>query len=145
VYLMGALELRQGPPTTAGINLASLTDMLQHTATERFLERMAASVDGPKAADMKMKVNIVFSDQNESYVLRIEDGVMHHHKAPPAGDANATLTLTKAFWLKMMTGQVGATDLLTSDQTKIDGSKIDLGRFLALLEKSPGIFPIVTR
>jgi alkyl sulfatase BDS1-like metallo-beta-lactamase superfamily hydrolase len=67
------------------------------------------------------------------------------HAAPPAADANATLTLTKAFWLRMMTGQVGATDLPTSDQTRIDGSKIDLGRFLALLEKAPGTFPIVTR
>jgi len=87
----------------------------------------------------------VFSDTNESHVLRIEDGVMHHHKAPPAADANATLTMTKAFFLQLMTGQAGARELLLSDQAKVDGSKIDLGRFLALLEKAPGTFPIVTR
>jgi alkyl sulfatase BDS1-like metallo-beta-lactamase superfamily hydrolase len=106
---------------------------------------MAASIDGAKAADTRLKVNFVFSDLNESYVLRVEDGVMHHRKSPPAADANATLTMTKAFFLQLMTGQAGATDLLTSDQTKIDGSKIDLGRFLALIEKAPGTFPIVTR
>jgi alkyl sulfatase BDS1-like metallo-beta-lactamase superfamily hydrolase len=70
---------------------------------------------------------------------------MHHHKAAPAADANATLTLTKPFFLQMMTGQAGATDLLLSDQTRIDGSKLDLGRFFALIEKAPGNFPIVTR
>ena len=41
--------------------------------------------------------------------------------------------------------EVGAKDLLLSDQTKIDGSTIDLGRFLTLIEKAPGVFPIVTR
>jgi alkyl sulfatase BDS1-like metallo-beta-lactamase superfamily hydrolase len=106
---------------------------------------MAASIDGTKAADMRMKVNLVFSDSAESYVLSVQNGVMHHHKAPAAPDANATLKLTKAFFLQMMTGQVGAKDLLLSDQTRIDGSAIDLGRFLALIEKAPGTFPIVTR
>ena len=144
VYLSGAFELRNGLPAS-GVNLDQLRDMLAHVPTERFLERMAASIDGTKAADMRMKVNLVFSDSAESYVLSVENGVMHHHKAPPAPDANATLKLTKAFFLQMMTGQVGAKDLLLSDQTRIDGSVIDLGRFLALIEKAPGTFPIVTR
>ncbi|MGZ5236846.1 MAG: alkyl sulfatase C-terminal domain-containing protein, partial [Caldimonas sp.] len=60
-------------------------------------------------------------------------------------DANATLTLTRGFFLKMMTGGSGAKDLLLSDQTKIEGSRIDLGRFFALIDKAPGTFPIVTR
>ena len=66
-------------------------------------------------------------------------------KAPPDKDANATLTLTKAFFLQMMAGQAGAKDLLLSDQTRIDGSTVDLGRFFAMIEKAPGTFPIVTR
>jgi alkyl sulfatase BDS1-like metallo-beta-lactamase superfamily hydrolase len=71
--------------------------------------------------------------------------VLHHRQAPPAGDANATLQLTKPFFLQMLTGGAGAKDLLLSDQTKIEGSRIDLGRFFALLDKAPGNFPIVTR
>ncbi len=144
VYLTGAYELRAGPPKK-GADLNAFIDMLQYAPIERFLERMAASIDGAKAADTRLKVNFVFTDTGESYVLRVEDGVMHHRKAPPAADANATLTMTKAFFLQMMTGQAGAKELLLSDQAKIDGSKIDLGRFLSLLEKTPGTFPIVTR
>ena len=86
-----------------------------------------------------------FSDLGEGYVLRVDNGVLHFRKAPPATDANATLTLTKAFFLRMVTGGAGAKDLLLSDQTKIDGSKLDLGRFFAMIEKSAGTFPIVTR
>ncbi len=143
-YLTGALELRQGPPEK-GLTIAMMRDMLAHTPIERFLERMAASIDGAKAADLNLKINLVFSDLKESYVLQFENAVLHFHKAPPAPDANATLTLTKDFFLKMMTGGAGAKDLLLSDQTKIEGSTIDLGRFFALIEKSPGTFPIVTR
>lgn len=143
-YLTGALELRAGPPEK-GVSLGMLVDMLQHTPIERFLERMAASIDGAKAAGMKLRINLVFSDLNESYVLDLENAVLHHRKASPAADANATLTLTKAFFLQMMTGQAGAKDLLLSDQTRIDGSKLDLGRFFALIEKTPGTFAIVTR
>lgn len=143
-YLTGALELRQGPPEK-GMARDALLDMLQHTPIERFLEAMAASLNGPKAGDLNLGVNLVFSDLGESYVLRITHGVLHFRKAPPATDANATLTLTKAFFLRMVTGGAGAKDLLLSDQTKIDGSKLDLARFFSLIEKAPGTFPIVTR
>ena len=143
-YLTGAYELRNGVPEK-GITLDIMLDMLKHTPIERFLERMAASIDGGKAADANLKINLVFSDLKESYVLQIENAVLHFHKVPPEKDANATLTLTKPFFLQMMTGQAGAKDLLLSDQTKIEGSKIDLGRFFAMIEKTPGVFPIVTR
>ena len=143
-YLTGALELRQGPPDK-GIPSSALLDMLQHTPIERFLEAMAANLDGPKAADSRLKINLVFTDLGESYVLQLGNGVLHHHAAAPAPDANATLRLTKPFFLKMMTGGAGAKDLLLSDDTKIEGSTLDLGRFFALLNKAPGNFPIVTR
>ncbi|MCB1634981.1 MAG: SCP2 sterol-binding domain-containing protein, partial [Xanthomonadales bacterium] len=144
VYLSGAYELRHGGPAQ-GISLATMLDMLQHTPIERFLERMAASIDGPAAADLALTINLVFSDLDQSYVLRIENGVLHHQAGPPVAGANATLRLTKAFFLQMMTGQAGATDLLLSDQTDIEGSRLDLGRFFGLIEAAPGIFPIVTR
>jgi alkyl sulfatase BDS1-like metallo-beta-lactamase superfamily hydrolase len=142
-YLMGAHELAAGPPEK-GVSRAMLLDMLKHTPTERFLEAMAASVNGPKAEGLKLQINLVFSDTNENYLLTLERSVMHHARVDkPAADANATLTLTKPFFLRLMTGGAGAKDLLLSDETKIEGSKIDLGRFFALLDKAPGTFAIV--
>lgn len=144
VYLTGALELRQGPPDK-GLALTQAMDMLEHAPIEAFLARMAASLDGARAADSRLGVNLVFSDLKESWVLRIENAVLHFRRAPPDPNAHATLTLTKPFFLKMMTGGAGAMALLTSEQTRIEGSTMDLGRFFALLEKPGGNFPIVTR
>lgn len=143
-YLSGAHELRHGTPKT-GVSLANFADMLQYAPTERFLERMAASINGPKAGDLKLRINLVFSDRPESHRLHLENGVLYHRAAAPDPEADATLTLTKAFFLRMMTGQVGAKDLLLSDEAKISGSRIDLGRFLVLVEKANPTFPIVTR
>jgi alkyl sulfatase BDS1-like metallo-beta-lactamase superfamily hydrolase len=143
-YLTGAFELRNGGPKQ-GKSLTVMMDMLQQTPIERFLERMAASIDPAKAASSNLTINLVFSDLNESYVLWIENAVLHFRKDQPAPDANATLTLTKPFFLRLMTGQAGASDLLFSGDVKTAGSKIDLGRFLLMIEKAPGAFPIVTR
>jgi alkyl sulfatase BDS1-like metallo-beta-lactamase superfamily hydrolase len=143
-YLTGALELRRGPPAR-GLDPALARDLLEHAPIERFLERMAASIDGAKAAERALTVNLAFSDLGETFVLRVADGVLHFRKAPPTPDANATLTLTKGFFLRMMTGQAGARDLLLSKETTIDGSALDLGRFFALIDRPDGTFPIVTR
>ena len=142
-YLTGALELRTGPPEK-GITPANLLDMMARTPMDRFLESMAANLDGAKAEDSKLKVNLVLSDLKESYVLSIENAVLHHHKAPPDPNANATLTLTKPIFLKMVTGTAGIQDTLLSDDLHMDGSKIDLVRFFSLFSKAKGTFAIVT-
>jgi len=78
-------------------------------------------------------------------VLDVDNAVLHHHKAAPAPDANATLTLTKAIFLKLMTGTAGVKNTLLSDDLHVAGSRIDLLRFFALFDKAPGTFAIVTR
>ena len=143
-YLTGSMELREGPPEK-GMPRESLIDMLNQTPIERYLEAMAASLNASKADGKNLKINLVFSDTNQSYVLRIQNSVLHHAQKAPEKDANATLTLTQPFFLKMVLGQAGGKDLLLSDQTKIDGSTIDLASFFSMLDKAPGNFSIVTR
>ena len=143
-YLSGAMELRQGTPEK-GMPREGMIDMLNQTPIERFLEAMAASLNAPKAEGKKMKINLVFSDTQQSFVLSLENSVLHRVQARPDPNANATLTLTKPFFIKMVLGQAGAKDLLLSDQTKIEGSKVDLALFFSMLDKAPGNFSIVTR
>jgi alkyl sulfatase BDS1-like metallo-beta-lactamase superfamily hydrolase len=143
-YLTAAAELRGGPPKT-GIDRASVIDMLQQTPLERFFEAMAASLDGQAADGLKLKVNLVVTDTRESYVLWVENAVLHHRKSAPAADADATLTLTKPIFIRMMAGTAGVKDMLMSDDLRIDGSRLALLRFFSLLDKAPGNFAIVTR
>ena len=93
IYLTGASELRNGVPSTT-INLANALELLQQTPVPRFFDAMATRINGPKADGLNMIVNIVFTDLDESYVLNLENAVLHHRQAPNSPDANATLTLT---------------------------------------------------
>lgn len=142
-YLTGALELREGG-YAEGFKRSMFLDMLKHTPTERFLEAMAAALNSDKAEGEDIQINLVFSDTQENYVLRINNSVLHHRAGKPEESSAATLTLSKPFFLNMMTGEANATDLLFSDQTKIDGSTIKLGQFFGMLEKATGNFNIVT-
>lgn len=143
-YLTGAAELRNGPPKQ-GISRAAFIEMLAQTPVERFLEAMAAGLDGPAADGKNLKINLLLTDTKESFVLWIENAVLHYKKAPASGDANATLSLTKEIFIKMMAGTAGIKDTLLSDELKIDGSKIDLLRFFSLIDKAPGNFAIVSK
>jgi alkyl sulfatase BDS1-like metallo-beta-lactamase superfamily hydrolase len=143
-YLTAALELREGPPTK-GISKAAFIEALMQTPIERFLEAMAASLKGPDAEGKDLKVNLVLTDTKESFVLWIENAVLHFKSAPADANANATLTLTKEIFVKMIAGTAGVKDTLLSDDLKVGGSKIDLVRFFSLIEKATGTFDIVTR
>ena len=143
-YLTAAQELRNGPPAK-GASKAMLMDMLLQTPIERFLEAMAAGLNGPDAQGKNLKVNLVLTDRKETYVLWIENAVLHFKRGEAAPDANATLTLTKDIFVKMIAGTAGVKDTLLSDDLKVNGSTIDLVRFFGLIDKAPGNFAIVTK
>ena len=143
-YLSAAAELRKGAPRQ-GLSRALIKDMLDHTPTERFLEAMAASLDGPAAEGKDLRINLGFSDTRESYVLWIENAVLHHKAAPPAADAQASLILTRDLFIRMMVGRAGLQETLFGKDLSVSGSRLDLLRFFSLLDKAEGNFNIVTR
>ena len=142
-YLSGAQELRNGPPSK-GMSKAGAIDLLLQTPMERFLEAMAASLDGPAAEGKNYRINITLSDQKESYALWIDNAVLHfkrgHHP-----EADATMTLTKPLFVKIIAGSAGLQETLLGDDLKVSGSKVDLVRFFGLIEKASGTFSIVSR
>ncbi|ENV05837.1 hypothetical protein F967_01584 [Acinetobacter sp. CIP 102637] len=144
-YLTGAQELKNGTPKT-GVTPVILLDMLQHTPVERFLESMAASLNANRAENVNLTLNLVFSDLNQIYEIKVNNAVMNFNEVKqPTADAAVTLTLTKPFFLNMMTGQSGALDLMFSKDTQIQGSRMSLRKFFSLFDKANGTFPIVTR
>lgn len=143
VYLTGAYELRHGAPEK-GVDLAAATELLEQTGAAQFMQMFQVALNGPKADGVMLTINMTFSDLKENYVLRIENAVLHTRKAPPASDANATLSLTRPLLVKIVTRQAGLRDLLTSKDMKVSGSLIDLVKFFSLLDKPDLVFPIVT-
>jgi alkyl sulfatase BDS1-like metallo-beta-lactamase superfamily hydrolase len=143
VYLTAAFELRHGGPDR-GIDLASAMDMIVHAPLERFLDAMAVRLNGPKAEGKNMIINLILTDLGATYVLELENSVLRHSRREPHPDANASLKITHALYLKMLTGKAGVRDTLFSDDLKIEGNRLDLLAFFKLFDKPEGTFNIVT-
>jgi alkyl sulfatase BDS1-like metallo-beta-lactamase superfamily hydrolase/uncharacterized membrane protein len=143
-YLTGAQELRKGSPDK-GVGRKNFLDMLLLTPVERFLESMAASLNPQRAQGMELRINLVFTDTQETHALHLRNSILNHEKVSTPPPADATLNLTKAFFISMLTGEAGAAALLSSADTKIEGSTLKLAQFFRLLDKPSGLFDIVTR
>ena len=143
VYLSGAYELRHGTPS-AGLGLASAMGMLRHVPIDLFFASMATRLNGRRAAEKQMTLNFTFTDLGESYVLSLENGVLHHAQHAPDPNATASVRLTRDFLLRLATQQAGLRELLFSDELAVEGSRLDLLAFFSLLDRPDGRFPIVT-
>ncbi|MEH6581039.1 MAG: alkyl sulfatase dimerization domain-containing protein [Halioglobus sp.] len=143
VYLSGAYELRHGAPTE-GIGISSAADLLRETPIARFLDLIAAMLNGPKAEGREMVINFVFTDLGETYVLNLKNAVLHHRLAEADPEANATIALTHEMFMKLLLGLGGVRDILFSDEVSFEGSELDLMRFFSLLDKPNETFNIVT-
>jgi len=141
-YLTGAYELRHGTPKQV-LDMSSTVELLRSTPMPRFLDAMAARLKADKAEGKEYTINLVLTDLKESYVLHLKNSVLHH-RAGNDPKANATLKLTHAIYLKMVTGKAGISDTLLSDDLKVEGSRLDLVRFFTLFEQPNGSFNIVT-
>ena len=89
VYLTGAYELRHGGPEK-GLDIAAAIELLEQTPISNFLDAMSVRLNGPEADGKNLMINLVFTDLSQSYVLHVENAVLHHKMAPPDARANAT-------------------------------------------------------
>jgi alkyl sulfatase BDS1-like metallo-beta-lactamase superfamily hydrolase len=142
-YLTAAFELRHGPQPFAA-DPASIGGLLQHLPLDELFAALAARLNGPKADGRDTKVNMVFTDLGESWVLALENAVLHAWRRDPDPSAVATVRLTRDLLVRLMSGEAGLRELVFSDDLQVAGSRLQLLGFLSLLDRPGGPFPIVT-
>ncbi|OLF71334.1 alkyl sulfatase [Maricaulis sp. W15] len=141
-YLTGAFELRHGVEALDATAAGSA--ILQSIPLDMFFAAMATRLDGNRAARRDRVFNFVFADVGETHVIRLSNGVMHHQQAEAVADADASVTLTRAFWLRLLQQEVGLMEMIGSDQFAITGDRLALLGFFAMLEQPQPDFAIVT-
>ena len=143
VYLSGAYELRHGSPDD-GIDMTIMKGLLMKTPVENFFYTMSGLLHGPDANGKKLTVKITFSDLNESYLLTLNNSVLHHRAVTNDTKADTTLTITHPLFIDLMIGKASLKDTLFGDDLSVEGSKIDLFSFFSLIDKPKATFNIVT-
>ncbi|MCL4110173.1 UNVERIFIED_CONTAM: hypothetical protein GTU68_026693 [Idotea baltica] len=142
-YLTAALELRRGTPSQ-GMGIAKAGDLLRETPPKEFMQLLAVLLNGPKAEGETYVINFEFTDLQQSHTLELENAVLYHRSGVLSPNANATVRISQALFVKMITGTAGVKEVLFSDDVSVEGSTIDLLGFFALLDPPDEVFNVVT-
>jgi alkyl sulfatase BDS1-like metallo-beta-lactamase superfamily hydrolase len=137
-FLSGATELREqkfGTPTQS----ASPSLMAQLTPEQMF-DMFAINVNGPRAWDLDLVVDVTFVDLGADYRLTLRNGVLVHRKVP-ADPATATATVTFASKMRLLAFAAGDT---TSPGVELTGDESALPALLGALDRPDPNFSIVT-
>ena len=143
IYLTGAFELRHQRPN-APVEISRARGLLKAIPISGFLDAMAVRIDPEKVEGKNLVLNFVFTDIGETHVVELGNSVLNHRQGEPAPDPDATVRLTRGFWLDLITGNAGLREMVFSDDFAIEGSRLAVVSFLGSLEKPAGAFNIVT-
>ena len=137
-FLSGATELREavfGTPTTV-----SPASMLAQLTPEQMFDSLAISVNGPRAWDLDIAVDITFTDTATNYRLTLRNGVLVYRKADAdATSADATVTLANKVRLLALAAGDSA-----SPGVQIGGDAAVLQSLIGALDQPDPDFTIIT-
>jgi alkyl sulfatase BDS1-like metallo-beta-lactamase superfamily hydrolase len=137
-FLSGAAELRDGnfgsgTQTTSPTLMSALTP-------EQIFDGLAISVNGPRAWDLDIAIDVTLADHDVNYRLALRNGVLVQRRVPAdAATASVTIKLDNAFRLLML-----ATGDFSSPGVEISGEQAALQQFLGVIERPDPSFNIIT-
>ncbi len=137
-FLSGATELRDGNFGTA--TSATSPSMLSQLTPEQMFDTLAISINGPRAWDLNLAIDVTFSDTDTNYRLTLRNGVLVYRKRrADESTANATVRLGNKMRLLMF-----AAGDRTSPGIDIHGDADALPALIGVLDAPDPKFNIVT-
>jgi len=143
IYLSGALEL-QSESREQFYDPGLARAFVQQVPLMQFMKALSVRLDAEKAEAELLVINVLFTDQQQNFVLTVRNSVLHYQQLPAANNADASIALTKNLFVDLLLGQVGIQQLLTTDELQVDGSVLKLLKFFSLLGEINDNFNIVT-
>ena len=137
-FLAGATELRDGNFGTP--TQAASPSMIGQLTPEQMFDVLAISVNGPRAWDLDLAIDVTFTDLDANYRLTLRNGVLVYRKAP-ADPASAQATLVLATKMRLITLAAGDN---TSPGLEITGDAAALSSLTGVLDQPDPAFNIVT-
>jgi alkyl sulfatase BDS1-like metallo-beta-lactamase superfamily hydrolase len=144
LYLVGAHELREGPPSAPKGRRVGSADVARALSIEQLWDAMGARLDGPRAWDTRIVLAWHFTDVEERWTVTVENGAISTVEGRLAPDAHATVTLTRAAFDAVLLGEGDGAALFASGAIAVEGDGAKLGEFLGLLDEGDPAFAIVT-
>jgi alkyl sulfatase BDS1-like metallo-beta-lactamase superfamily hydrolase len=143
-YLTGAQELRATKSEKVATTIsATSSDILAGMSTDLLFDFLAIGLNGKKAADTDMTIELEFPDRDEQWLLEISRGVLRYHADRRAEDPTIVLRISRAEFVGVLSGAVSLPKLLLKGEASLEGGLIALARFGRLFERFSPAFEIV--
>ncbi|MGV0660053.1 alkyl/aryl-sulfatase, partial [Mycolicibacterium pulveris] len=137
-FLSGAMELRDGNFGTA--TQPSAPTLLAQLTPEQIFDILAISVNGPRAWDLDIAVDVTFLDTGTNYRLTLRNGVLVHRQVP-ADAATAQAGVRVADTLRLLALAAGDN---ASPGLDVTGDTAVLTSLLAAVDRPDPAFNIIT-
>lgn len=137
-FLSGATELREGNFGTP--TQTTSTSMVAQLTPEQIFDALAITVNGPRAWELKLAIDVTFGDTATNYRLTLRNGVLVHRKVA-ADEASAQATVKVASKLRLLALAAGDD---SSPGLDIDGDTAALQSLIGALDRPDPAFNIVT-
>lgn len=124
-----------GTPTTT-----TAPTMLAQLTPEQIFDTLAINIDGPRAWDLDLTLDVTFVDLGADYRLTLRNGVLVYRRVA-ADPATATATVTFATKARLLAFAAGDRD---SPGVEFTGDAGALGTLLGVLDRPDPNFDIIT-
>ncbi len=145
-YLVGAMELRHGIQTVAGVSRSGSADTIKAMTIPMYFDYMGIRLNGPKAEGRRIVINWTFTDSTpaKQYVLNLENCVLSYREDAEEPNADTSLRLARSTLDAVTLGTTTLEKEIASGNIKITGNPQRFAELMSILDTFPGAFPIVT-
>lgn len=119
-FLAGALELRSGIPEGASPK-SSGPDIIRAMTTELFLNFLGIRMDSRKAEGLQFTMNLITPDNNEKFVVELQNATLTNLKGYLAEKADLTLTINRSDLEQTMMGTKTLDAQIKDGTAKVEG------------------------
>ena len=141
-FLTAAQELRQG---VKRLRLSTQgPDMVRAMTPEMVFDLLGVRLNHEKADGLSIGINVNFTDSGDKYALELSNSVLNNTKGRVLKNADVTLTMSTAAFMKMTVGKVPMADLMKAEEIQLEGDPKALSAVFANLETPDPMFNIVT-
>jgi alkyl sulfatase BDS1-like metallo-beta-lactamase superfamily hydrolase len=141
-FLMGAKELRDGIGGTP--TAPAPPDIVANLSVSQLLDAIAIRLDGPRAAEVHLRIDWVIADPDEKHALTVRNGVLRHRPGRHDPKADAALLVDREALDQLLLKTADIAALAESGRLRVEGDGTKIGELLGLLDEPDPGFPIVT-
>ena len=141
-YLLGALELRGGTPTTAARAPVS-PDVIRAMPLDLFFDYLAVRLDGERAQGRAFTLNWVLTDTGERYALTLARSALTYRADRELQGADATVSLARPVLDRLALRELTLDTALAAGAVAVEGDGARLAELFSLLDDFALMFPVI--